>query len=114
MSPEEKNGIISKGMKVLTCSHVLGDGVGSSFTEKKGGSDLTEIVRDTLYRFSQGMKVCVEIALMAADAGLINIEDEIIAVAGTAKGADTALVLKPSYSRKFFDLNIREIIAIPR
>jgi len=73
-----------------------------------------ELIAHTLYRFSQGMKVAIEITLMAADAGLIPINEEIIAIAGTDKGADTALVLKPAYTNEFFNLEVREIIAIPR
>ncbi len=73
-----------------------------------------QIVRETLYRFCQGMKVAVEITLMSADAGLINISKEIIAIAGSDEGADTALVLKPAYSGNFTDLKIKEILAKPR
>ena len=72
------------------------------------------MVRETLYRFSQGMKVAVEIALMAADAGLIPVDREVIAIAGTGEGADTAIALQPAYSRKFHELKIKEIIAKPR
>jgi len=34
------------------------------------------------------MKVAVEIALMATDAGLIPVDREVIATAGTGEGAD--------------------------
>ncbi len=44
--------------------------MGSAFSEKYGGRAPEEIVRDTLYGFSQGMKVAVECVLMTADAGL--------------------------------------------
>ena len=114
MSHEEREKLTSKGIKTLTAPHTLGDGVASSITEKYGGKSIEEIVRETLYRFCQGMKVCVEIVLMAADAGLIPLERDIISVAGTGEGADTAIVVKPSYSRKFCDLAVREIIAKPR
>ncbi len=71
-------------------------------------------MRDTLYRFGQGMKVCVEIVLMAADAGLIPMDREVMAIAGTAEGTDTCIVVKPAYPRKFYELEIREIVAKPR
>jgi hypothetical protein len=61
----------------------------------------------------EGTKVCVEIALMAADAGLIPVDKDIIAIAGTGKGADTALRIRPANAARFFDLKIREIIAKP-
>jgi hypothetical protein len=60
------------------------------------------------------MKVAVEVVFMAADAGLIQVDREAIAIAGTGKGADTAIVVQPAYPRKFLDLKIKEIIAKPR
>ncbi|MDQ1278812.1 MAG: uncharacterized protein QG670_72 [Thermoproteota archaeon] len=114
MTEEERKKLIVKGIRVLTCLHSLGDNVSSAFIEKNGGTSIEEVVRETLYRFSQGMKVCVEIVMMAADAGLIDVDKEVIAIAGTGEGADTAVVVKPSYPRKFQSLEIREIIAKPR
>ena len=102
------------GVKFLTATHVLMGNVGSAIREKFGGLPDTELIAHTLYGFSQGMKVAVEVAVMAADAGLISPEEEVIAVGGTNRGADTAIVLKPAYSTNFFDLKIREIIAMPR
>jgi len=114
MSKEERTKLQAKGIKVLTGIHALGDDVSSAFTEKFGGKSFNEVVAQTLYRFCQGMKVCVEIVLMAADAGLISIDGEVIAIAGTGDGADTAIVVKPAYPRKFLDLKINEVIAKPR
>jgi len=51
---------------------------------------------------------------MAADAGLIPMDREVIAIGGTAQGVDTALVISPAHMNNVFDLRIREIIAIPR
>ena len=114
MSKEERATLQAKGIKVLTGIHALGDDVSSAFTEKFGGKSFNEVVAQTLYRFCQGMKVCVEIVLMAADAGLISVNGEAIAIAGTGDGADTAIVVKPAYPRKFLDLKINEVIAKPR
>ena len=114
MTPEEKAELVKLGVTVHTGIHALGDGVGSAFSEKHGGRAPEEIVRDTLYRFSQGMKVAVECLLMAADAGLIPAGKDIIAIAGTGHGADTALLIKPANAGRFFDLKIREVIAKPR
>ena len=111
---EERRRLEKAGVKLLVASHVLGDGVASSFTEKSGGRSIEEVVRDTLYRFGQGMKVCVEIVLMAADAGLISMGGEVMVIAGTAEGADTCIVVKPAYPRKFYEFEIREIVAKPR
>ena len=64
--------------------------------------------------FSHGIKVCVEISIMLADAGLVPVGDEIIAIGGRAQGADSAVVLTPVNMTKVFDLRLHEIIAMPR
>ena len=114
MSAETKAELSAMGIIVHTGVHALGDGVGAAFSEKYGGPAQEEIVRDTLYRFSQGMKVAVECTLMAADAGLLAMDQEVIAVGGTDNGADTAIVCKPAYARTFFEFEIRELLAKPR
>jgi hypothetical protein len=110
MTSEERAELESLGIRVLTSVHALGDDVSDAF----GGRAPNRIVRMTLYRFCQGMKVAVEVALMAADAGLLDMSAEVIAIAGTDEGADTAIVLKPAYALKFRQLEIREILAKPR
>jgi len=114
MTPQERGKLEAEGVKVLTCSHALGDGVAASMVEEGGGISIEQVVARTLYRFSQGMKVCVEIVLMAADAGLIDVDREVISIAGTGEGCDTAIVVKPAYPRKFEELEIREVLAKPR
>jgi hypothetical protein len=114
MAAETKAELAALGVTVHTGIHALGDGVGSAFSDKFGGRAPEEIVRDTLYRFSQGMKVAVECVLMSADAGLLDMGQEVIAVAGTGSGADTAIVCKPAYPRTFHELEIREVLAKPR
>ena len=51
--------------------------------------------------------------MMAADSGMIPVDEDVIAIAGTEEGADTALVIKPAYSWEFFNLRIKEIICKP-
>lgn len=114
MTAEEKAELSNLGVIVHTGVHALGDGVGSAFSEKYGGRAPEEIVRETLYRFSQGMKVAVECVMMAADAGLLDMNQEVISIAGTGSGADTAIVCKPACPRTFFQLEVREILAKPR
>jgi hypothetical protein len=60
------------------------------------------------------MKVCVECTYMAADSGMIPMDQDIIAVAGSGRGADTAVVVKPVHLNDMFDLCVKEIIAKPR
>jgi len=50
---------------------------------------------------------------MAADAGLISTDKDMIAIAGTGKGADTALRILPANASRFFELRTKEVIAKP-
>ena len=50
---------------------------------------------------------------MAADAGLISTKENVIAMGGTGRGVDTALVIKPANVQSFFDLKVKEIICKP-
>lgn len=102
------------GLIVFTGIHALGDGVGTAFSAKFGGRSPAEIVRDTLYCFGQGMKVAVECVLMAAEAGYLDMDQEVISIAGTDEGADTAIVCRPSYAKTFHKLRVREVLAKPR
>jgi hypothetical protein len=114
MSGQTKAELAELGITVHTGIHALGGTVGAAFSEQHGGQSPEEIVKVTLYRFSQGMKVAVECTLMAADAGLLDMSQEVMAVAGAGSGADTAIVCKPAYPRAFHELEIREILAKPR
>jgi hypothetical protein len=109
---EFKNEITENGAKIFTGTHAL-----SSAERAVRGKFNTiqplELMANTLRLMGEGTKVCVEIALMAADAGLIPANKDIIAVAGTGGGGDTALRIRPANSAKFFDLKITEIIAKP-
>ncbi|HIE03272.1 MAG TPA: hypothetical protein EYP61_00785 [Candidatus Latescibacteria bacterium] len=102
------------GAKFLTATHSLMGNVEAAIKERFGGLPPVELIAHTLYLFSQGTKVAVEVAVMAADAGLIPVDEDVISVAGTDSGADTALVLKPAYSTDFFGLKVREVLAMPR
>ncbi|MBN1321904.1 MAG: hypothetical protein JXA87_13825 [Thermoleophilia bacterium] len=77
------------------------------------GSGTPEAMAMILRTICQGMKVCVETVLMAADAGLVAQGEEVIAVSGTGRGADTAVVALASTSTKLHDLHITEIICKP-
>jgi hypothetical protein len=105
--------LAEKGVKILTTTHLLA-GVDRALRIKFGGVYPAEIMAQTLRILGQGVKVCVEIAVMALDAGLIPYGKEIIAVAGSGTGADTALVITPAHSNSFFDTKIKEIICKPR
>ncbi len=114
LSEEKKEEMQSKGIRTLICSHAL-SGVGRSISKKFAGVSHVEIIAYTLRQFGgEGIKVAVEVSIMAADAGLIPTDKEIIAVGGSGGGADAAIVLRAAHMNNFFDLEIREIIAKPR
>jgi len=113
LTEENRAAIEAAGGKVLTCQHAFG-GVNRAVRKKLGTYLTDEIIAFTLRTFGQGMKVCAEIALMAADAGLARTDEPCITVAGTGRGADTAVVLVPTNAQGFFDLKIMEILAKPR
>jgi len=113
LKEENRKKILENGAKILTATHALSS-VERAVRKKFATIMPLEIIAHTLRLFGEGTKVCVEIALMAADAGLISEDREVIAIAGTSRGADTALVIKPACTVRFFDLEVREIIAKPR
>ena len=113
LTDENRTTIEAAGAELLTCQHALG-GISRAVRKKWGTYGIDEIVAQTLRLFGEGMKVCVEIALMAADAGLVRVGEPCIAIAGTGRGADTAVVLIPAHVEQFFDLRVMEVLAKPR
>ena len=101
------------GVKVLTTTHLFA-GIDRALRNHSQGLYPAEIVANTLRLFGQGIKVCVEISVMALDAGLIPYGQEVIAVGGSGQGADAACVIAPAHSSQFFDNKIKEIICMPR
>jgi hypothetical protein len=51
---------------------------------------------------------------MALDAGMIPYGEEVIAVGGTGRGADTAVIIKPAHANNILDTWISEIICKPK
>jgi hypothetical protein len=109
---EYKKEILANGAKIFTGIHALSS-VERAIRKDFGTLQPLELIANVLRLMGEGTKVCVEITLMAADAGLIQVNRDIIAIAGTGRGADTALRICPANAARFFDLKIREIIAKP-
>jgi len=63
-------------------------------------------------RFGQGMKVSVEDVVISCRRGVLEEGIDVISLAGSSRGADTAIVIRSS--RDFFAVKIREIICMPR
>jgi len=113
LTQENRRMIEENGGKILTGTHVFMN-VERAIRSKFGTVYPTEIVAQTLRLFGEGMKVAVEIVAMAADAGLIPADKDVLSIAGTGKGCDTAIVIQPANSSRIFDMTIKEIIAKPR
>ena len=113
LTTENRQAIEAAGARILTCQHTFG-GVGRAVRKKLGTYELEEIIAYTLRIFGEGTKVACEITMMAADAGLVRTDEPAIAIAGTDRGADTAIVLRPANVQTFFDMRIMEILCKPR
>lgn len=113
LEPVNKAAIEAEGGIILTTTHAFA-GVSRAARSKFNTYQTSELMANTLKIFGEGIKVVCEITLMAADSGLVKTTDEIIAIAGTGRGADTAAVLKPAHAHDFFDLKVKEIICKPR
>ncbi len=104
------------GVKIVTGTHALsGLERALSRSQRVGGGSRTEAIAEALRRtVAVGLKVAVECTLIAADQGAIPVDEEIVAVGGTASGADTVCVIRPAHTSSYFDLQVREIVAMPR
>ena len=118
---ENQKIVESKGAPIVTTAHAFG-GISRSMRqgdipEAKQTYVVGDLIAHTLRVFGHGTKVACEIAVMAADAGLVRTDEEVISIAGTGgagRGADTAIVLKPEPAHTFFDLKVKEILCKPR
>ena len=75
--------------------------------------EIGDIIANTLRIMCAGIKVVVECGVMAADAGAIRTDEDIIAIAGSGRGADTAVTMRASNARDLFQFRIKEILCKP-
>lgn len=115
-SPEAAAALRADGVKIVTGTHALsGLERAISRSQRLGGSSRTEAIAEALRRVvAIGLKVAVECVLIAADQGVVGVDEEVVAAGGTASGADTVCVIRPAHTASFFDLQVREIVAMPR
>ena len=113
LSSQTQQQLKEKDISVFIGSHSL-SGVGRSFSKAFGGTTPPEVMAETLRLFGgHGIKVGVEVTIMAADAGLIPTDQYVIAIGGTHGGADSAMVLKPAHMSNLFEMEISEILCKP-
>ena len=112
LEPAKMQEFRDKGVTVVTAAHAL-SGAERGLSKKFSGVYPVELVANTLKMLGQGTKVCVEIAMMALDAGAIEYGRQIIAVGGTGRGADTVCRLTPEYTADLMGTKIHEILCKP-
>ena len=113
LTDENRKLLRELGVPVHTATHALG-GIGRAIRREYETMQVDEIVGNTLRLLGQGLKVACEIAAMAADAGLVRTDQEVIAIGGSSEGADTAIVVQPANVHNFFDTRVKEILCKPR
>jgi hypothetical protein len=113
LTEENRQKIIANGGIILTTTHLF-SGVSGAMRKQFNMQEIGAIIADTLRLLGQGMKVVIEISVMAADAGMVDVNEDVLVIAGSGRGADYAVILKPVYSSDFFDLKVREILCKPR
>lgn len=126
MPQETRDKLEEAGMIVYTGTDVLTGGVEVGMSRQRPAKTtpldgrlphivppITTVVAHTLRLFSQGIKVCPEIVMMVADAGLIPLDKKVVSVAGSHVGSDTAMVITPSTSNRIRDMKLHEIIVKP-
>jgi len=105
--------IIKKGIQTVRGLHALSATERAFENKYKNGLLPLNIVADTLRMFSQGMKVCLEVGVMAAEAGFITPDEEVVVVGGSGTGADTAVIMKPAYAASMFETKLKAVLCMP-
>lgn len=100
------------GVRIVVAAHAL-SGAERSISRKFGGVYPAELVANALRMFSQGVKVCVEVGMMAMDCGALAYGKPVVAVGGSGRGADTVCIMTPSYTADFLSTRIHEILCKP-
>ncbi len=111
-SPQARQEMEALGVKIFTGA-ILTRGIEAALMKKHQGVYPAYVVAQSLRLLSQGIKVAVEITVEACDAGLVPEGLDLVAVAGTGRGADTVAIIEARPSDRFFDLRVKQIVAKP-
>jgi len=113
--PEEKiSDLRKRGVTVFIGTHALAGPERSIRSSLNQWGPVELIAKYLRTQFSQGTKVCMEIATMAVDAGLIaDLERDVICIGGTGRGADTVCLIKPAPTGLFDKLRVKAILCKP-
>jgi len=113
-SQETRQAVETKGGVVLNTTHAFGGLTRALRDQMDWKANPISLISAALRVFGRGMKVACEVAMMAADGGLANTAEDAVVIAGSGRGADTAVVLRPVNTHRFFNLKVKEIICKPR
>ncbi|MFX0163538.1 MAG: hypothetical protein ACFE68_09470 [Candidatus Hodarchaeota archaeon] len=105
----------NSGAKIVRATDPLYN-IGAAL-EHRGVPTLVTFIRMCLRVISSGTAVCVTTVLMATDNGVLIEGEEVVAVAGSWVGLDTALVVQAANSVNLFKpgvMQVKEIICKPR
>lgn len=113
-SEDKMEELKKKGLKLHVGTHAM-SGIERGLRLKKEAWIFVDLLAKMLgNHFCQGVKVCIEIASTACDAGLIpDLDRDIIVLAGTGRGADTVCLIKPAPTSEFKELRVKAILAKP-
>ncbi len=112
LTEENRKAIEAKGGTIITTSHTFA-GLHRAMRTQFSTYVVGDVVANTLRLFGDGMKVACEIAMMAADSGQVRCDEDVICISGSSRGADTAIVLTPVNSQRFFSMKVKEILCKP-
>jgi hypothetical protein len=107
-----RNEMLALGAKVYTGT-ILTRSIDYAFMRQHQGIPPSYVAAQTLRLFCQGMKVAAEIVAEACDAGLVPEGADVIAVAGTGRGADTVAIIEAHPSHRFLEIRFKQILAKP-
>ena len=114
---ESRKKLEKMGAKIVFATSAF-TGMSRAVRWRYGTILVAEVIAAVYKTVSEGLKVAVEIAMTCADSGELLVGEECIAIGGTVRGVDTAVVLTPCNSFAFFDgkwgMKIHEIICMPR
>jgi hypothetical protein len=125
--PDElRKKLVKQGVEVVTCTDVLTGTVDVGMSRQRPPKTesldarlpyilppTNVVIANTLRLFSQGVKVCAEIAMMAVDSNAVPSGKMVACVAGSHDGVDTAMVLTAAESGRIRDMKLHEILCKP-
>ena len=112
MAGETRAELEQAGIRVVFATHVL-SGAERGLSRRYKGVYPIEIMADTLRMFGRGVKVGVECAVMAVDAGLVPYGADVVSIGGSGGGADSVIILRPEHANNILETQIREIVCKP-